>query len=114
MPISSSCRATTRRPMPFLSALPICVAMLAGASGLGAQALLVDDINTAGNAAAGWASFDDEVAVVGLLHFFSGDDGLTGLEPWVLHLDTGVTERLADLFPGPTGSNPEQFVVIGS
>ena len=79
MPISSSCRATTRRPMPFLSALPIGVAMLAGASGLGAQALLVDDINTTGNAAAGWASFDDEVAVVGLFHFFSGDDGLTGL-----------------------------------
>lgn len=114
MPNSSSCPRTTRRRVAHVLALLVCVATLFGPTGLGAQALLVEDINTAGNAAAGWASFDDDVAVVGLLYFFSGDDGLTGLEPWVLHLDTGVAERLADLYPGPTGSTPEQFVVIGT
>ena len=52
--------------------------------------------------------------MLGLLHFFSADDGLTGKEPWVLHLGTGMAQRLADLYPGPTGSFPEQFVAIGS
>ncbi len=104
-------------PRPSASALFVLLAAaatLVSPAVLCAQALLVEDINTAGTASAGYAGFDEDVAVAGLLHFFSGDDGLTGREPWVLHLDTGVAERLGDLYPGPTSSYPEQFVAIGS
>ncbi len=114
MPNSRSCARTTRRLVPVVLALLVSVVSLLRPSGLGAQALLVEDINTAGTASSGYAGFGDDVAVVGQLYFFSGDDGLTGLEPWVLHLDTGVAERLADLYPGPTGSTPEEFVVVGA
>lgn len=114
VPISSSCRGTSRRLAPLLLALPILVAMQVSAGDLRAQALLVEDLNTTGIPSAGYVGFGEDVAVAGLVHFFSGDDGLTGREPWVLHLDTGIAERLADIYPGPTSSFPEQFLRIGA
>lgn len=113
MPKSRFLRVAIRHVAPGVAPL-ILVASLALPALLGAQALLVEDVNTAGIDSAGFASFGDDAVVVGLLHFFCGDDGLTGREPWVLHLDTGIKERLGDLYPGPTGSAPEQFVRVGS
>jgi ELWxxDGT repeat protein len=107
------------QPVPRPSASLLFVLLAAAATlfsptVLCAQALLVEDINTAGTASDGYSGFGDDAAVAGLLHFFSADDGLSGREPWVLHLDTGVAERLGDLYPGPTGSSPEQFVRFGA
>jgi ELWxxDGT repeat protein len=113
MPKPCSLRVAIRRHAPVAASL-VLVASLALPSLLGAQALLVEDINTAGIDSVGFTSFGSDAVVVGMLHFFAGDDGVSGREPWVLHLDTGVAERLADLYPGPVSSAPEQFVRVGA
>ena len=114
MPSSCTFRRRTNGPLGAVLPLLVALTLAADPGSIAAQAFLVDDINTTGIGSAGFASFGADGVVVGMLYIFCGDDGLTGREPWVLHLDTGVTERLGDLYPGPTGSAPEQFVRAGA
>lgn len=114
MPRSSFCPRTNRRFLAPALLVLAAVATLAGPEPAASQALLVSDVNTAGITTVGYVGFGGDAVGMGQLHFFSGDDGASGREPWVLHLDTGVAERLADLYPGPTSSSPEQFLRAGS
>lgn len=43
---------------------------------------------------------------------FSANDGVHGAEPWITDGTPGGTYMLGDQFPGPTGSNPDQFQFI--
>lgn len=98
-----------------LLALIVGIAAAGSAPPLAAQAQLVADLNTAGIAAVGFQSFGTEAAMLGSqLYVFIADDSVSGREPWVLDLATGNAERLADIYPGPTGSAPRSLTPIGT
>lgn len=93
----------------------LLAAALATAGPLHAQADLVVDINTSGSTALGFESFGSNSAVLDdRFYVFSAADPVTGLEPWVLDLASGVAQRLADINSGPAGSAPLNFTVVGT
>jgi ELWxxDGT repeat protein len=92
----------------------LALALLALAPPL-AAANLVADLNTGGIASVGFQVLAEDAAVLDdRLYVFAANDGFTGSEPWALDLDTGELARLGDLFPGPSSSQPRDFVAIGT
>lgn len=112
--VSNAGRGWARRAPASLGGVVLWV-LGAGGAGASTPADLVLDINTLGTAGTGFSGFADDAAVlVGERYVFVADDSVTGREPWVLDLATGATTRLADIHPGPTGSQPRDFVKIGT
>ena len=61
-----------------------------------------------------WAGLDGRIADIGNGWVaFSGNDGVSGAEPWITDGTVEGTRRLADVAIGPKGSSPRNFVQIG-
>lgn len=75
-------------------------------SGSGLLADLNPDFQNAG-------AFPDRMVRLGNLLIFRADDGIHGEEPWVSDGTAAGTTLLADLRPGPEGSDPFPGVVYG-
>lgn len=84
-------------------------------SSLAAEATLIGDINAAGIESVGFATLGSSATVIADRYYvFVADDGITGLELWVIDLTNGLMKRLADIYPGYTSSNPRNLVLSGS
>lgn len=93
-------------------ALAWCLAL---SSPITAAAPSVLDINSEGQTSAGFRRIENSPALLqDRWLIFAADDGVFGSEPWVHDLESGLTQRLADIAPGAGSSRPRDFVALAS
>ena len=61
-----------------------------------------------------FTAFRSTPVSTGAWYVFVADDGVSGLEPWCSNGTTAGTQRIADLYPGATGSTPNYLTILGS
>jgi ELWxxDGT repeat protein len=97
------CRRPDRRLLALAALAALAIALLPGRAAAQGPAFPVGDLTTTR-----W-----DMAPVGDLIVYAGEDGDAGTEPWCADASARTSFRLIDVVPGAVGSRPQYFTPAG-